>query len=164
MTDTSSLPIELIRDYLSKYEGETAGDFRAFEAALARANVIYDNTLPEVRLRTFRDTHPHRYGDNVRDSLFGILEEEATYLDAICATYGLKLKELATGISEGIGNNKRFRLAVLSCRTLYEEAAAAKYYGDKAEAAIPFFENLGWLKYFFMQSIELLNVSNNEAF
>jgi hypothetical protein len=133
--ETNTLSIEFVRDLLSKYRSDTAGSFRDFELALARAHEIYDTADAELRLRTFRTPHPSNYGNDVRLSMLGILEEEIAYLKAIRVAYAYKLHELAAGISEGLYERK-FRIAVLSCRTLYEEAAAAKYYCDQAESSL----------------------------
>jgi hypothetical protein len=89
----------------------------------------------ELRLRIFRNMHPANYGDDVRTALFGIVDEEVALLDAIGVTCSYKLRELATGVWEGF-SPQHFRSAVFSCRALYEEASAAKYYGDQAESAI----------------------------
>jgi hypothetical protein len=135
MRQIASPHLRLIRDLLPKYQSKTAADFEAFESALIRANEIYNNTPAEVTLRAFLRMDPENYGEDIRSSLFGLVGEEISYLDAIRTVCGLKLNELVAGILEGF-KHQRFRISVLSCRTLFEEAAAAKYYCDKATMAV----------------------------
>ncbi|TYO65462.1 hypothetical protein FXV83_16130 [Bradyrhizobium hipponense] len=127
--------LKRVQDYIREQTSQTTATFSAFEAAVTRAHELYDSMPAELRLRIFKNMHPANYGDDIRTSLFGIIDEEVSLLDAIGVTYGHKLRELVTGVWEGF-SPQHFRSAVLSCRTLYEEAAAAKYYGDQAESAI----------------------------
>jgi hypothetical protein len=124
-----------VQDFIRDRTSQTAANFSAFESAVTRAHELYDSTPAELRLRIFRNVHPANYGDDVRTALFGIVDEEVSLLDAIGVTCAHKLRELATGVWEAF-SPQHFRSAVLLCRALYEDAAAAKYYGDQAESAI----------------------------
>ena len=66
-------------------------NFSEFEVAIIRAREIYKSMPAEVRLRINRSMHPAHYGDDVRSALFGIVDEELSFLKAIRATYGHKL-------------------------------------------------------------------------
>jgi hypothetical protein len=139
--EAASMPLSVspglrrVQDFIRERTSQTKASFSAFESAVTRAHELYDSMPAEVRLRVFRNMHPANYGDDVRTVLFGIVDEEVSLLDAIRVTCGHKIRELTTGVWEGF-SPQRFRSAVLSCRALYEEAAAAKYYGDQAESAI----------------------------
>jgi hypothetical protein len=64
-----------------------------------------------------------------------MLDEQVASLGAIILTTGLKLGELAMGISDGL-NRRRFRIVVMCARAMYEEAACFKYYWEKASPLI----------------------------
>lgn len=127
--------LQRVGDFLEVQKSQTTANFLEFESAVIRAKDIYESMPAELRFRIFRQTRGRNYGDDPRTALFGIMDEAASLLEALRVTCGYKLCELATGIWEGF-SPQRSRMAVLSCRTLYEDAAAAKYYGDQAEAAI----------------------------
>jgi hypothetical protein len=101
MNQTISAHLESVRDCLPRYGSKTAADFRAFEAALARANAIYNEMPAEVVLHGFTRIEPDNYGEDLRHSLLGVIEEERSYLQAIRTIYGYKLNEMAAGILEG---------------------------------------------------------------
>lgn len=135
MKPSVSPGLRLVQEFIRERTSPTTADFSAFESAVTRAYKLYDSVPAELHLRIFRNMHPSNYGDDIRTALFGIVDEQLTLLDAIGITCSYKLRELATGVWEGF-HPQNFRSAILSCRTLYEEAAAAKYYGDQVESAI----------------------------
>jgi hypothetical protein len=119
--------MDAVRESLARYKSRTAAELNDFESAIARVNVIYDSLPEEGTLHSFREPRPEYYGADIHASFLGMLEEHVSYLHAIRLTCGYKLHELASSISEGIVS-QRFRIAVVACRALYEEAAATKYY------------------------------------
>jgi hypothetical protein len=135
MQPSVSPGLKRVQDFIRENKSQTAANFSAFESAITRAHELYDSMPAELHLRIFREMHPANYGDDIRTSLLGTIDEEVSLLDAIRVTCGYKLHELTTGVWEGF-SPLHFRGAVISCRALYEDAAAAKYYGDQAESAI----------------------------
>src|SRR5882762_5879976 len=119
MPEDFPLSYEAIRSALASYASPTASNLAEFEAALLRATDIYSGLPAEVTLRSSRRNHPSDYGNDLRTSMFGVLEEQISYLEVVKVTCGHKLFELAQAISEGF-SLRRFRLAVLSTRALYE--------------------------------------------
>jgi hypothetical protein len=120
---------------LDSHLNTISGSYSDFENQLRRAWTIYDE-LPDERVyRIALGMEPWDYGKDIRDSVIGLLEEQIKYLDLISATYGHKLFELSLGIVDGL-NLQRLRIAVISCRTLYEEAAAATYHWAKVREHI----------------------------
>lgn len=135
MRPSISPGLEQVRAFLRQQSTQTSAPFAEFETAISRAKEIFDAMPAEIRHHAFRSVRPTNYGEDLRAALFGIIDEELNFLETIRVTYGHKINELAAGICEGF-SPQRFRIAVLSCRALYEEAAAAKYYGDQATAAV----------------------------
>jgi hypothetical protein len=126
---------EHVRSLLNSHVNTISGSYDDFENQLRRAQAIYDGLPPERIYRIAIDMKPWDYGKDIRESVIGLLEEQIEYLDLINITYGHKLFELSLGIADGL-NLQRFRIAVVSCRTLYEEAAAATHHWLKVRERI----------------------------
>jgi hypothetical protein len=110
--------------------------YEEFDGCLQKASNIY-NKLPRQLMHRYTRTpnDPIAFGEDPRQRFLGLLDEQVTLLGVITLTTGLKLGELAMGILDGL-NRRRFRIAVMCPRAMYEEAACFKYYWKKASPLI----------------------------
>ena len=124
-----------VRSLLASHPTSFGGSYDAFEPALQRALAIYEIVPDEISYEFVLTMNPWDFGQDIRGSIVGLIAEHAAYCRLIAGTYGHKLRDLATGIVDGL-NCRNFRTAAVCCRTLYEEAAAATYYGERASLRI----------------------------
>lgn len=126
---------EEVREHLIALSEIDGISYEEFDGCLQKASNIY-NKLPRQFMHRFNRTlDPTALGVDIRQSFLGLLDEQVTFLGAISLTTGLKLGELAMGISDGL-NRQRFRIAVMCSRAMYEEAACFKYYWEMASPLI----------------------------
>lgn len=131
MSASGPLLNDHVRTLLSSHPPSFGGSYDAFEPALQRALLIYDDVPDEISYEFVLTMNPSDFGNEIRGSIAGLIAEQAAYYRLIAGTYGHKLRDLVSGIVDGL-NGRRFRTAAVCCRTLYEEAAAATYYRGRA--------------------------------
>jgi hypothetical protein len=120
---------------LLKQPQTLGGDYSAFESSSENATKVCANLPDEMVHRFSLSLHPAQLGTDVRDSFIGLMGDQAGFIDSISFITALKLSELACGIAEAL-NHAQFRIAVMCCRALYEEAAAARLYLGEVRAAL----------------------------